>query len=351
MQDTVKKNRCSSDTVVMNKTHTPSLVAIFALMILLFLPGYQKQLKTDHYPAPLEKPAVAFYCNFAASGLYDQGKNSSEALQEILLCVDAVCRDRQPSETAAVSAQKTASAIISDRIMSGDLKVHDLFFYLGSSENFALIMRGEFSTGKISELIGKDRVSKNKTGLITFVKSPVSTNSRLYLEVRDDLLFICPENNAGNLLANIDNQKNVLGEELAAFNKMVRNRPALASEISFTALQKNIGFSLLPAWLEPMQHMRLIAADRLSKLQMFVPDKEAREALKKTMTEQKSVIKNLTGAPAELNLEVKGNSIFIEAPPELNLEASVSRRMAAFALHFFAGSNTDSKVLRAASND
>lgn len=347
----MKKKWSLSDTGIMTKIYTPTLMAIFALMVLLLLPGYQKQPDNDYYPAPLEKPSLAFYCNFTASGLYDQGNSSSEALQEILLCVDFISRSRHSCETAASSAQKSVSTIISDRIMSGDLKVHDMFFYLGNAENFALIMRGEFSTRKIAELIGKSRVNKTATGLTTFVKSPVEGVSRLYLELQNDLLIVCPENIAGNLIENISGKSNKLGSEFSAFDKMVKNRPALAAEMNFAAFKKSTGVSALPAWLESMQHMRLIAASRLTKLQMFVPESEARETLAQAMSEQTPIIKNAAGSPVDLALEVKGNSIFVEAPGELNLETSISRRLAAFMLHFFAGSYDAGRVLRAASHD
>ncbi len=340
------KNICKlSDRIIMKNTRMPSLMALIALSILLLLPGYKKHGDHFYFPAPVDRPAIAFYANFAASGLYDQSQTAAEAFNEITSHVEAICAARNSSGEETSPSKAAIEALLNDRILSGEIKTHELFFYLRDSENFAFILRGEFSDNRIADLIGRNRVNKTVSGLNSVLKSPVGGMNRLYLELKDDLLVICPENIAGNILDNLDGQKNLLGNEFSAFDKMVRNRPAMAAELSFDALKKVTETRLLPPWLEPVKHLRVIAASRISKLQIFVPDGAERESLLKTISEKKDLISQSAGAESGLNFEGKGNSIFIEAPGGIDLEKTISRRTAAFFLHFFARSRSSNPVM------
>ncbi|MDD3146019.1 MAG: hypothetical protein PHD82_01845, partial [Candidatus Riflebacteria bacterium] len=192
--------------------------------------------------------------------------------------------------------------------------------------------------------------TKTVSGLHSNFKSPVEGLSRLHLELKNDMLIICPENIAGNVVNHLDNQTKLLGEEFAAFDKMVRNRPSLAAEISFEALNK-VTKAHLPVWMKPVKHLRLIAARSMSKLQMFVPDSEQRNSLLQLISKEGERLGEPIGLDSRPGSECKGNSIFIEAPAGIDLEKTVSRRTAAFFLHFFARAQRNNPVMTAAKHE
>jgi len=125
----------------------------------------------------------------------------------------------------------------------------------------------------------------------------------------------------------------------------------MATEISFENLQKNIGQRFLPGWLQSMKHLRLLAASKVAKLQLFIPDNTQRTDMCGTLKGKTGDIKAAIGGSEDLTLEEKGNSIFIEAKTDEALEISISRRTAAFLLHFFAAHSSKNLVLSAAGHD
>ncbi len=332
----------------MKNNRTPTLFAILALFLLLMLPGYKNQGDIAYFPAPVAKPAVAIYANFAASGLYDQSHGAGEAINEVLSGVEEICRMRSVAKPEAASLRTIAENLINNRILSGEIKCHELFFYFRDPENFALIMNGEFSAERLAELIGKSRVNTTAAGLTATLKSPAGGNERLYLALNHSQLVICPENTAGNTLENLNNHLGQLDEKFAAFSKMVINRPAFAAEVNFAVLEKVAGSAMLPGWLDKMKHFRLITASRISKVQMFVPDTAGRNELQQTMTNLMPALNGITGMTANFSLAQKGSSIFMEAPAGLDLEKAASRKILAFLLHFFAINSGINTVLTAA---
>ena len=333
----------------MKKYRTPTALALFALLLLTMLPGYKNQGDATYFPAPVAKPIVAFYANFAATGLYDQGSTTSAAMAEILGGVEEICAARS-GRTDLSATRAAAESMLNDKVLSGAIKAHELFFYFRDAETFALLLTGEFSADRIAELIGKQRANLSSTSLHSNIKSPTGGPERLHLALKNDLLVICPENIAGNIIDNLNNHTRLLDEGFNAFNKMVSARPALAAEVNFAALEKSFGAALLPDWLSQMKHLRLIAASRISKLQLFVPDETGRASLLKALDAYLPFLNRIAGVVKGNGMSAtgKGNSIFIEAPPGLDLEKSLSRKTMAFFLHFFASNPSQKPVLTAA---
>ncbi len=339
-----------SDKLCMKKYRTPTALALFALILLMLLPGYKKQGDAAYFPAPVARPIVAFYANFAASGLYDQGNAARAAMAEILGGVEEICAARG-NKADLSNTRAAAESMLNDKVLSGAIKAHEMFFYLRDSETFALLLTGEFSADRIAEFIGKQRANLSSTSLHSNIKSPTGGSERLHLALQNDLLVICPENIAGNIIDNLNNQTSLLDEGFIAFNKMVSARPALAAEVNFAALEKLFGAALLPDWLSQMKHLRLIAASRISKLQLFVPDNAGRASLLKALEPNLPLLNRIAGIVKGTGMAAngKGSSIFIEAPPGLDLEKSLSRKTMAFFLHFFAGNTLHKPILTAAS--
>jgi len=326
-------------------------MAIIALTVLMLLPGYKKQNDSQHYPAPIARPALAFYTNLSVSGLFNQDHTGSEAIKEIVGSVEAISKARSGSESVSQHVKTATSELLNNRILSGNLKIHELFFYLRNAENYAMVLTGEFSPAAIADLIGRNRINATTKGFSTLMNLAAAGKERLFLEFRNDTIIICPENIAGNVLSNIDEHNNLVSAEFSAFDRMVRGRPAMATEISFENLQKNIGQRFLPGWLQSMKHLRLLAASKVAKLQLFIPDNTQRTDMCGTLKGKTGDIKAAIGGSEDLTLEEKGNSIFIEAKTDEALEISISRRTAAFLLHFFAAHSSKNLVLSAAGHD
>ncbi len=327
-------------------------MAILALTVLMLLPGYKKQSENQPYPAPIARPALAFYANLSVSGLFNQDQTGSEAIKDIVSSVEAISMARSGSESVSQDMKAAAAELLNSRILSGNLKIHEVFFYLRTPEHYALVLSGEFSPAAIADMIGRNRINATTRGFSTLMNMAPAGRERVFLEVRNDAIVICPENIAGNVLSNIDDHKNLVAGEFSAFDRMVSGRPAMAAEISFENLQKNLGKKFLPGWLQAMKHLRLLAASKIAKLQLFIPDNAQRAAMSEPLKSRTGDIKAAIGGRDDLKLEEKGNSIFIEAKSDEALEMSISRRTAAFLLHFFAahGSNRN-MVLSAASHD
>jgi len=312
------------------------MMAILALTVLMFLPGYKKQSDSQFYPAPIARPNLAFYTNLSVSGLFNHDQAGNEAIKEIVGSVEVISLARSGSESIS-RATKAAAA--------------EVFFYMRNAENYAMVLTGEFSPAAIADLIGRNRINATARGFSTLMNLAPAGRERLFLEFRNDAIIICPENIAGNVLSNIDAHTNLVSGEFPAFDRMVRSRPAMAAEISFENLQKNIGQRFLPGWLQAMKHLRLLAASRVAKLQLFIPDNTQRTAISGALKSRTGDIKSAIGIREDLELEEKGNSIFIETKADEAFEISVSRRTAAFLLHFFAAHRSKNMVLSAAGHD
>ncbi len=326
-------------------------MAILALTMLMLLPGYRKQGDSQHYPAPIARPALAFYTNLSVSGVFNHDQTGSDAIKEIISSVEAISVARSGSESFSQNTGAVAAGLLNNRILSGNLKIHEIFFYLRNTDNYALILTGEFSPAAIADLIGRSRINATTRGFSTLMNLAVAGSERVFLEFRNDAIIICPENIAGNVLSSIDEHKNLVAAEFPAFDRMIRGRPAMAGEISFENLQKNIGQKFLPDRLQAMKHLRVLAASKVAKLQLFVPDNVLRTTMSGTLKDKTHAIKTVIGGREDLTLEEKGNSIFIEAKADEALEMLISRRTAAFLLHFFAAQGGKNLVLSAAGHD
>lgn len=326
-------------------------MAILALTLLMLLPGYKKQSDSRNYPAPIARPALAFYTNLSVSGLFNHDQTGSEAIKEIVGSVEAISMARSGSNSVSQHIKTAAAELLNNRVLSGNLKIHEIFFYLRDSENYSMVLTGEFSPAAIADLIGRSRINATTRGFSTLMNLAPAGKERVFLEFRKNAIIICPENIAGNVLSNIDDHKNLVSGEFSAFDRMVMGRPAMAAEISFENLQKNIGQKLLPGWLQSMKHLRLLAASKVAKLQLFIPENEKRTAMSGNLKSRTDEIRSAIGGREELSLAEKGNSIFIEAKADEALEMSISRKTAAFLLHFFAAHSSKNLVLSAAGHD
>lgn len=320
-------------------------MSILVITGLLLLPGFKRQTGDDHFPAPIEKPAVAVYANLSVSGLYDQNEDARMASKYIADGVEQLCLSRGASAGDRGKIRTISENFINDRIISGLFKVYEIFFYFRDLQNFALILHGEFTTSKIASLIGQDKVVKDGENISTVFNFPYIADTRLHFNCQSDQLVICPENTAGNIFTHINSRTNLLGPEHSAFARMVKVRPAIAAEISLESLQKNNAGLPFSSWKTPLRHLRLIAATRMAKLQLFVPDSTLREEFALKVEEKFVRTRDFPGNLATFTTEINGGSIFIETPGNKTLERTISSYSAAFLLHFFVKAQKDELIL------
>lgn len=346
----MKKAHTLSDIVIMKRLATPILMACLTIAGLLLLPGFKQATSDDQFPAPLEAPAAALYLNFSVSGIYDQGEAAKKAANSITELVAEFCHYRN-NTTNINQIRPIIENLINDRISNGIFKAYELFFYYKEATNFALILHGEFALTRIAELIGKERVTTGEESISGILRLPFLQNARLYLFCGNDQLVICPEDSAGNIINLVRERRNLLKPEYDSFAKMVKARPAMAAEVNIELLQKNNSQIPFARYLQPMKHLRLIVANRLAKLQLFVPDNQERENFARQVEAQFIASTSFPANLASFTNELNGSSIFIEAPGSKELERTISNYSSAFLLHFFVKAQKNQLVVSCKEND
>lgn len=291
--------------------------------------------QADYFPAPLPSPQLSFYANFTASGLYDTGEAALNASQEIVSQVESLCVARGADKTASHHIRTAAENLLNDRLLSGQMRVYELFFYYADQQNFAVILRGEFVRQRLMAVLGVDKVSDGDDASVARFRSPLNPAELLYMQVGSDEVVICPDNISGNIAEQLAARRNMLGKDFTSFSKMVRVRPAVAAEINLAALQNSAAAEPVPDWGRALRHTRLIVSSQMTKMQLFVPDPEERERLLRQIEGLVGGLREHAGNLVDFSAATSGNSIFIEAPAGDELERLVSSRSIAFIMHFF----------------
>ncbi len=314
-----------------NKLNTILVIVLFTAVFMLS--GFNKP-QTEYFPAPLAAPVLCFYSNLSASGLYDNGEAASNASQEIIGQIESLCVARGAEKTSTNHIRTAAESLLNDRVLSGQLKVYELFFYYRDLQNFAVILRGEFDRQKLVATLGDDKVVSGENVAFARLRSPLDEKQLIYLQFAADEILVCPDNISGNLSAQLEARHNLLGNDFAAFTKMIKVRPALAAETDLFALQSDFTNDV-PAWLKSLCHARLIVSSQMTKLQLFVPDADERAQLLLQVEGMIGDLRGYAGNLVDFAANPSGNSIFIEAEADKELERLFSSRSFAFFAHFF----------------
>ncbi|PKL51321.1 MAG: hypothetical protein CVV42_00285 [Candidatus Riflebacteria bacterium HGW-Riflebacteria-2] len=328
------------------------LTTIFVIVMftaVFMLSGFN-QPAAEYFPAPLVEPLLAFYSNFTASGLYDGGEASLNAGQEIVSQIESLCIARGADKTMGNHIRNIAENLLNDRILSGHIKPYELYVYFSSRQNFAVILRGEFDRQKLAASIGNEKAVVGDNVVIARLRFPLHEEQQLYLQVSSDEMLVCPDDISGNVLAQLESRRNLLGKEFDAFAKMVRVRPAMAVEVNVAAIRNDFAEEF-PGWLEPLRYARLIISSRLTKLQLFVPDADAREQMLRQVEAMVGGLREFAGNLVDFAATPSGNSIFIEAPAGEELERLFGCRAMSFFAHFFVRAQKDQIVVSAKESD
>lgn len=318
----------------MKKFFLPTLSSLLALGALLLLPGYQNGQKQDFFPAPIEKPALVFYANISSSGIYDKTPDSSGTAAVVAETTAQICSLRNNSQETHVFSRQAAENLLNNQILSGFFKAYEIFFFFHDIESFAVIINGEFSVKKLAESISSPVFSSNKESFSAKINTTLPLGN-IFIYCSSDRVILGPFEKSHELIEKTNSNNNLLTEEHQVFSRMVKARPALAAEVNIQALENNLNnFSINPV-VDGLKHLRFIAAEKMTKVQMFIPDSVRREKFFEIIEEYLALENTAVRQLGKFNVETNGNSLFIETPATQELEKQISKISAAFLLHFF----------------
>ncbi|PKL43035.1 MAG: hypothetical protein CVV41_11565 [Candidatus Riflebacteria bacterium HGW-Riflebacteria-1] len=311
-----------------------TILAIVLFTSVLMISGFNNP-QIEYFPAPLASPQLSLYANLTASGLYDTGESALNASQEIVSHVENLCVARGADKTTSHHIRTAAENLLNDRLLNGQIKVYELFFYFADQQNFAIILRGEFARQRLAGVLGAGKVVDASDKSVARFRSPLNPSELIFMQVGSDEIVICPDNISGNVTEKLAARQNILGSEFAAFAKMIRVRPAVAAEINLAALQSAAAKESVPDWFKALRHTRLIVSSQMAKMQLFIPDADERARLLRQVEGLVGGLREHAGNLVDFSAAASGNSIFIEAPAGDELERLVSSRSIAFLMHFF----------------
>jgi len=330
----------------MKKFAWPILSSILVIAILLILPGFKANQKQEQFPAPIENPGIAFYANLSASGLYNQSTFIGKTVSETADAVALICALRKSESDAHGKSRQIAENIINDKMLAGHFKTYEIFFYLRDLKNYALILNGQFNFKKLAESFATCSFDDDRQSFAVRIPAPSPLNE-VFINCSADRIILCHPDTSEEIMTRLNKGMNLLSDEHKVFKRMLLARPAAAAELSMPVLEKNLSDFSIDHLADGLRHVRLVAASQMTKLQLFIPDQQKRDAMSQNITafmEAGNAILNKFG---KFNIDSSGNSLFIETNSDQDLEKRVSREIMAFFIHFFVGAEKNSTLLTA----
>ena len=132
--------------------------------IIMFLSGFTSE---NTFPAPVKEPAAAIYINLYSSGIFDEENNT--ACEEIAKNVANICKLRNSSDSEKDYRNITLS-FLKECIVSGFLKIHEIYFYYKTPKEYALIAKGEFDLSTIAEKSKAEKIYDDNECLFIWFK-------------------------------------------------------------------------------------------------------------------------------------------------------------------------------------
>lgn len=334
----------------MKKFKWPTLSSILFIAVLFLLPGFKTDQKQEHFPAPIENPGIAIYANLSASGLYNQSESVGTTVSEIAEAVSYLCDLRKPGSDAKGSSRQIAESLINDKLLAGHLKTYEIFFYLRDLKNYALVLNGEFNFSRLSESFPEGTFASDEKSFSAKRSAP-SPLTEIFINCSADRLVLCHPETAEEIINRLDRNTNLLSEEHRVFKRMLLARPAAAGEISMQSLEANLAGFSINHLTDGLRHIRLVAASQMTKLQLFIPESQKREAALKSIGNFLDAGNVILSKFGNFKVESSGNSLFIETDSDSNLERQISREIMAFFIHFFVRAEKNATVLSANFSD
>ena len=311
------------------------------LVVIFLLSGFSSE--TNSFPAPIKEPVAALYVNLLPSGIFDE-ENQKKACEEIANNVANICVMRSGSDLSAKTTKEYKAItmkFLKDSIVSGFLKIHEIYFYYKTPKEYALIAKGDFDIITIVEKSKAEMLFDENDQLIkiiaTISPNPVGDKNgdKMVLEANNNILVISPQQSEGNIFNNLMNNKNLLGDKFKTFEQMLQYNPAISAEIDIEQLLKDQIGGNIPKPVTATKLVRLFVAPQQNKVQINIPEKSEREELKNELQNQTAFLNAIFDNKTNYKLAEGKTSIFIETPVDEEQIQSISRKTMAFMLHFF----------------
>ncbi|MEW6711224.1 MAG: hypothetical protein AB1403_15460 [Candidatus Riflebacteria bacterium] len=305
-------------------------IALYSLMLVMLaaLPGFKNMPAEFNIPAPIESPNFALYHNFAISGIYSAQDHSAPPFTN-------VCREISrflPENHQWLSlSDSERSQLLSQTLINSGFRPEEMFFFFADSTNFALLINGNFNLAQIEQMIpGCESIDDNNL----LIKNLNEGKTPLQLQVRTEQILLCPLANSPTIIDRLQNRQNNLPQKFSAFTSMMKGRPALATEIDFASFAASLASSgiELPSDLKTMQHLRLIADNQLTKMQLFLPEAQARQKLAELL--KPDFFNSLISSDSSFKINENGKSVFVETDASSELEQVISQKFAGLLMHF-----------------
>ncbi|GEM_PF-4257871 len=305
-------------------------IALYSLMLVLLaaLPGFKNMPAEFNIPAPIESPNFALYHNFAISGIYSAQDQWAPPFTNI-------CREISrllPKNHQWLSlSDSERSRLLSQTLVNSGFRPEEMFFFFADSTSFALLINGSFNLAQIEQMIpGCEYIDDNNL----LIKNLTEGKTPLQLQVRAEQILLCPLADAPIIIDRLQNRQNSLPQKFLAFTSMMKGRPALAAEIDFASFAASLASSgiELPTDLKTIQHLRLIADNQLTKMQLFLPEARARHKLSELL--KPDFFNSLIGSDNSFKINDNGKSVFVETDASSELEQAISQKFAGLLMHF-----------------
>ncbi len=291
--------------------------------------------KKAFFIAPIENPAISFFMDFEKSGinLYSESNELKQVINKI-------------TEFRETLSKKSESCKPEDFFYNikniADLSLGKLFFYFETPQNFGIFLSGRFPLDYFKKLFPSVKPNSGEDFSVT-IEVDMESVSQLLIDFKSNLISICPANSAGNILFPVENNQIKISPKYNAFRKMVTAGAALAFEADFTSMLSNLKKAqfIIPEELKSISHVRLVSDPRMLKAQFFIPDDEKRNIYNESIkTLLKSNMLSSSTFIANLNLEEKGNSLFLSHPASDEAVKTVGTSVGGTLIHFLVCNQT-----------
>lgn len=302
------------------------IVSLFFIVTLIT--GFKSEIQ--YFPAPLDETVVAFYLNFAKTGIYNDhnGDNKIKFLSDIKY----ICNLFGQSEN-------NADKFLEETFLNGLIKLKEVYAYYADPMSFAIILSGKTNIEKISKYIGKNNIKWNGEYASTILNIEIPGNQRLAIEITPEMIIACPENISGNIADNIFFERNKLSNKFIIFSKAVTNN-------AFTALEANINTKdinkILPKCLSKLEKLTFQVTSKKTNLEMFFTSPKEMSKATGTIKESLSAFESSINENERFSLNTENTGIYISASkPDIELAKTILNRTAAFFIQFFVNSEAE----------
>ncbi|MDD3491346.1 MAG: hypothetical protein PHR62_15835, partial [Paludibacter sp.] len=307
----------------MNKTRAIKIIAL--IFFTFFISGF-KPAKETYRDAPIDDAKLAFYLDFTQTGIYDEKPDEKQkSILQLSENLYSVCAKlNKPIDGVEAFLNKT--------VLSGHFEPHELLSYYKDPQNFVIILYGNFDINHFKKIIGSNKVNFDGVKNFTLIEMNLLKNQRLYMELDSSRIVICPENTTGNILFNLNNKISKTSKHLSTFANLFKAKPYISFEANFL---KDSDTASIPLILLEAEHMRFVVSQKLSRLQLCIPDEEK---LNNSVEQIKPIIAALaqmTDPESEFVAEIKNASLFVNHQNDGgDFSKAALHRASAFILQF-----------------